>query len=248
MDRHLVVMHQFRPSIKARYLRIYPKTWYSYISMRIELYGCRLGKAIFCFLSFFVFFKVVWGSSIIDDSDCGNDREEVKNLENWLIKWVDKDPISHCSYDCKVDVLSVGFVILTTGWEMSCYGSNFTIVDLLDNKSFYSQVNFATDQWECRMGESEIAWSQPRLFTTPTMPHSSLGFMDVAAVDTWEPGRRSTTMLTSTCRLTLEAHRRLWGSQCKEDRTLISGWKVSIVPTVWTEFTSWSTWSGIVER
>ena len=125
-----------------------------------------------------------------------------------------------------------------------------SIVDSLDNKScsFSSQVHFATDQWECRMVESEIAWSRPLLFTTPTMPHSSLGFMDVAAVDTWEPGPRSTTMLTSTCRLTLEAHRRLWGSHCKEDRTRISGWKVSIAPTVWTEFTSWSTWSEIVGR
>ena len=77
MDRHLVVMHQLRPSIKARYLRIYPKTWYSYISMRIELYGCRLGKP--CFVVVFLF-KVVLGSSIIDGSDCGDVREEIKKI------------------------------------------------------------------------------------------------------------------------------------------------------------------------
>lgn len=34
------------PAIKAQFVRIYPKSWYSYIAMRVELYGCRLrGKA-----------------------------------------------------------------------------------------------------------------------------------------------------------------------------------------------------------
>lgn len=45
MERHLVVFHKFRPSLKARYVRIHPKSWYSYIAMRVELYGCRLGKS-----------------------------------------------------------------------------------------------------------------------------------------------------------------------------------------------------------
>ncbi|XP_068726466.1 uncharacterized protein [Montipora capricornis] len=43
MERHLVVFHEFRPSLKTKYVRIHPKTWYSYIAMRFELYGCRLG-------------------------------------------------------------------------------------------------------------------------------------------------------------------------------------------------------------
>ena len=47
MERNLVVFHKFRPSLKTRYVRIHPKTWYSYISMRVELYGCRLGKLCF---------------------------------------------------------------------------------------------------------------------------------------------------------------------------------------------------------
>ncbi|XP_027046430.1 uncharacterized protein LOC113674157 [Pocillopora damicornis] len=42
-ERYYVVYHRFRPSIKARYIRIHPRTWYSWISMRVELYGCRLG-------------------------------------------------------------------------------------------------------------------------------------------------------------------------------------------------------------
>ena len=46
MERNLVVVHKFRPSLKTRYVRIHPRTWYSYISMRVELYGCRLGE--FC--------------------------------------------------------------------------------------------------------------------------------------------------------------------------------------------------------
>ena len=28
------------PGIRGRYIRIYPKTWYSYIALRVELYGC----------------------------------------------------------------------------------------------------------------------------------------------------------------------------------------------------------------
>ena len=43
-DRYFVVVHRLRPTIKARYIRIHPRTWYSYIAMRIELYGCRLGE------------------------------------------------------------------------------------------------------------------------------------------------------------------------------------------------------------
>ena len=50
MERNLVVFHKFRPSLKTRYVRIHPRTWYSYISMRVELYGCRLGKMGFSYL------------------------------------------------------------------------------------------------------------------------------------------------------------------------------------------------------
>ncbi|EDO48085.1 predicted protein, partial [Nematostella vectensis] len=40
---HVVYNRLFRP-IKARYVRIHPYSWQSYIAMRVELYGCRLGK------------------------------------------------------------------------------------------------------------------------------------------------------------------------------------------------------------
>ncbi|XP_027046414.1 uncharacterized protein LOC113674139 [Pocillopora damicornis] len=39
-DRHSLVYHRFRKRLPAVYVRVYPKTWYSWISMRIELYGC----------------------------------------------------------------------------------------------------------------------------------------------------------------------------------------------------------------
>lgn len=42
-ERYFVVVHRLRPAIRARYARIHPKSWYGYIAMRIELYGCRLG-------------------------------------------------------------------------------------------------------------------------------------------------------------------------------------------------------------
>ena len=35
------VVHKLTPAIKARFVRIHPRTWRSYIAMRIELYGCR---------------------------------------------------------------------------------------------------------------------------------------------------------------------------------------------------------------
>ena len=47
-ERYFVVVHRLRPTIKARYIRVHPRTWYGYISMRMELYGCRLGKSPKC--------------------------------------------------------------------------------------------------------------------------------------------------------------------------------------------------------
>lgn len=46
MERQLVVLHKLRPSLKTRYVRIHPRTWYSWIAMRFELYGCRLGRLL----------------------------------------------------------------------------------------------------------------------------------------------------------------------------------------------------------
>ena len=39
-DRHSIVYHQFMRPFSAIYVRIYPKSWYSWISMRAEFYGC----------------------------------------------------------------------------------------------------------------------------------------------------------------------------------------------------------------
>ena len=46
MERQLVVFHKFRPSLKTHYVRVHPRTWYSWIAMRFELYGFRLGRLL----------------------------------------------------------------------------------------------------------------------------------------------------------------------------------------------------------
>ncbi|CAH3022884.1 unnamed protein product [Porites evermanni] len=43
-ERYFVVVHRLRPAVRGRYIRINPKSWYGWIAMRLELFGCRLGK------------------------------------------------------------------------------------------------------------------------------------------------------------------------------------------------------------
>ena len=45
-ERYFVVTHRFNRAFKARFVRIHPRRWRSYIAMRVELYGCRLGKLL----------------------------------------------------------------------------------------------------------------------------------------------------------------------------------------------------------
>ncbi|CAH3132495.1 unnamed protein product [Porites lobata] len=51
-NRHTVVLNILNPAIHARYIRILPYTWYSHISMRIELLGCpsvpKTAFPVFC--------------------------------------------------------------------------------------------------------------------------------------------------------------------------------------------------------
>ncbi|EDO45368.1 predicted protein [Nematostella vectensis] len=42
-DKNTVVTRVLRPIIKARFIRINPRTWYRHISMRLELYGRNIG-------------------------------------------------------------------------------------------------------------------------------------------------------------------------------------------------------------
>ncbi|XP_020631503.1 uncharacterized protein LOC110068467 [Orbicella faveolata] len=42
-DQHVIVRHRLRHPILGRYFRFHPITWYSWISMRVELYGCVVG-------------------------------------------------------------------------------------------------------------------------------------------------------------------------------------------------------------
>ena len=45
-DKSTIVSHVLSPAINARYIRVQPKTWNEYISMRIELVGCHTGNYI----------------------------------------------------------------------------------------------------------------------------------------------------------------------------------------------------------
>lgn len=42
-DNYHVVAHKFAPNVKARYIRLHPIAYRSYITLRWELYGCRYG-------------------------------------------------------------------------------------------------------------------------------------------------------------------------------------------------------------
>lgn len=44
VERYYVNINRLLPSIKARFVRVYPQKWYGHISMRVEFYGCRLSK------------------------------------------------------------------------------------------------------------------------------------------------------------------------------------------------------------
>ena len=50
-DRNTIVRHRFARLRRARYVRVVPYTWHRHISMRVELYGRRLGKSSFILLS-----------------------------------------------------------------------------------------------------------------------------------------------------------------------------------------------------
>ena len=43
-DRNTVRLHSFIPAIRGRYIRVHPWGWHAHISMRLEFYGCRIGK------------------------------------------------------------------------------------------------------------------------------------------------------------------------------------------------------------
>ena len=48
-DPDTIVQHDFDRAIIARYVRLYPQTWNSFISLRWEVYGCDIGKNVFKF-------------------------------------------------------------------------------------------------------------------------------------------------------------------------------------------------------
>ncbi|CAB3989999.1 Hypothetical predicted protein [Paramuricea clavata] len=40
-DQSSIVTHSFKPPIRARYIRVLPKSWSDWPTTRLELYGCR---------------------------------------------------------------------------------------------------------------------------------------------------------------------------------------------------------------
>ena len=50
-DRNSVIVNKLIQPIEARFIRIYPESWHTHMSMRMELYGCEIqsGKEKTCF-------------------------------------------------------------------------------------------------------------------------------------------------------------------------------------------------------
>ena len=45
-DRNTIVYNSIIPSIRARFLRIHPWSWHGHVSMRVEVFGCSLGRCL----------------------------------------------------------------------------------------------------------------------------------------------------------------------------------------------------------
>jgi len=45
MNRFGIVFHRINRPFIANHVRFYPRGWYSWISMRVEIYGCPSGKS-----------------------------------------------------------------------------------------------------------------------------------------------------------------------------------------------------------
>ena len=50
-DRNTVVLHLLAEPINARYIRLHPKTYHGYTSLRMELLGCPSGNRYFPYLA-----------------------------------------------------------------------------------------------------------------------------------------------------------------------------------------------------
>ena len=47
VDQNSTVINQFKLPIVARFIRVHPVKFHGWVSLRMELYGCRLGKEFF---------------------------------------------------------------------------------------------------------------------------------------------------------------------------------------------------------
>ncbi len=51
-DRDTIVLYFFSLALVAQYVRFLPQSWNNEICMRIELYGCPMGKTTDCMSSY----------------------------------------------------------------------------------------------------------------------------------------------------------------------------------------------------
>ena len=56
-DYNTIVTNDFESPVVARYVRIYPLTWYSHMSMRMEVYGCDLGTYNCIYIVYIIYGK-----------------------------------------------------------------------------------------------------------------------------------------------------------------------------------------------
>ena len=51
-DRNNIIVHPLQPPIVARYVQFIPRTYFGWMSMRAEIYGCKKGLLILNYIPF----------------------------------------------------------------------------------------------------------------------------------------------------------------------------------------------------
>ena len=56
-DQNSIVVNTLDPPIMARFIRVQPVKYYGWMSLRMELYGCRSGGNLFVFFKLSLYIK-----------------------------------------------------------------------------------------------------------------------------------------------------------------------------------------------